>query len=179
MLSKLFKRNTSTDAAAKAYQEIVRQSRIPDFYTGFGVPDTLDGRFDLLVLHTALVLIRLKGEAGESEAFSQALFDTLFTDMDQSLREIGVSDISIGKKVKEMGHAFYGRLDAYEAALSAPNGDRNDLLGEALLRNLYRGDSAAQAHSGAMAGYVIAQAAHLDARPVETITAGELGFRTP
>ncbi|WP_319024804.1 ubiquinol-cytochrome C chaperone family protein [Nisaea sediminum] len=179
MFSKFFRRNASADAAAKAYQEIVRQSRLPVFYTRFGVPDTLDGRFDLLVLHTALVLIRLKGEKGESEAFSQALFDTLFTDMDQSLREIGVSDISIGKKVKEMGRAFYGRLEAYEAALQAPETDRGEELGGALLRNLYRGESAAEAHSGAMAAYVIALAAHLGEQTQERITGGDIGFLAP
>lgn len=179
MFSKFFKRNASADAAANAYQEIIGQSRLPVFYTRFGVPDTLDGRFDLLVLHTALVLIRLKGAKGESEAFSQGLFDTLFTDMDQSLREIGVSDISIGKKVKEMGRAFYGRLEAYEAALQAPVGEREDALSRALLRNLYRGESAAEAHTGEMAGYVRAQAAYLDGRSEELITAGDIGFQAP
>lgn len=179
MFSKFFKRNRSVDAAAKAYREIVRQSRLPDFYIRFGVQDTLDGRFDLLVLHTALVLIRLKGEKGESETFSQALFDTLFVDMDQSLREIGVSDISIGKKVKEMGRAFYGRLDAYESALRAPEAERAEQLAEALLRNLYRGESAAQAHTGAMAEYVIAQAAHLRDLALDRITAGDIEFRAP
>lgn len=179
MFSKFFKRNASADAAAKAYQEIVRQSRLPVFYTRFGVPDTLDGRFDLLVLHSALVLIRLKGKKGESEAFSQALFDTLFTDMDQSLREIGVSDISIGKKVKEMGRAFYGRLDAYEGALLASDEQRGDLISGALMRNLYRGEAEAEAISGEMAEYVIAQFAHLGEQPQERITAGDIGFRAP
>lgn len=112
MFSNFFKRDEVAVAATEAYQTVINQAREPGFYTRYGVPDTLDGRFDLLVLHTALVLLRLQKDRAESERFSQALFDTLFVDLDQSLREIGVSDMSVGKKVKQMGKAFYGRLDA-------------------------------------------------------------------
>lgn len=179
MFSKFFRRSPSAEAAAKAYEAIVAQSRDPAFYTRHGVPDTLDGRFDLLVLHTSLVLIRLKGEKGESEAFAQALFDILFTDMDQSLREIGVSDMSIGKKVKEMGRAFYGRLDAYAAGLSTPEPDRKERVSEALVRNLFRGAEGVQHEAEGMAGYVIRQAAHLATIDSKDIVSGNLTFAAP
>ncbi|UUX50221.1 ubiquinol-cytochrome C chaperone family protein [Nisaea acidiphila] len=179
MFSRFFRRSASADAAAKAYDSIVEQSRHPDFYTRYGVADTLDGRFDLLVLHTSLVLIRLKGEEGESEAFAQALFDTLFTDMDQSLREIGVSDMSIGKKVKQMGRAFYGRLEAYEAGLSVAENEGTAVLSDALARNLFRSGEEAAADVGEMASYTLRQAAHLAAQDSVSIAHGQLTFAAP
>ncbi|WP_319025001.1 ubiquinol-cytochrome C chaperone family protein [Nisaea nitritireducens] len=176
MFSKFFKRDEVSDAATEAYQAIIQQARQPDFYTRYGVPDTLDGRFDLLVLHAALVLLRLQRDRAESERFSQALFDTLFVDLDQSLREIGVSDMSVGKKVKQMGKAFYGRLDAYRLGLAAAESDDGQQLAEALHRNLYRGLPEAERESITMAGYVQRQAAHLDMLSSTEIISGKITF---
>lgn len=179
MFSKFFKRDEVADAAAAGYQAIVQQARRADFYTRYGVPDTLDGRFDVLVLHVALVLLRLQRDRAESDLFSQALFDTLFVDLDQSLREIGVSDMSVGKKVKQMGKAFYGRLDAYRLGLEAVGSDGEQPLADALYRNLFRGETGAEPASGLMAGYVVRQAAYLDTLPIAKITAGEVTFAAP
>lgn len=176
MFSKFFKRDEVADAARETYQAVIRQARQTDFYTRYGVPDTLDGRFDLLVLHTALVLFRLQRDRAESERFSQALFDTLFVDLDQSLREIGVSDMSVGKKVKQMGKAFYGRLDAYRLGLEAAAGDDGRQLADALHRNLYRGSLEAEPYSMPMAGYVVRQAAYLDTLPLVEVVSGNLTF---
>src|SRR6202042_1273633 len=95
------------------YNICVAQARSPEFYSVLGVPDTVDGRFDLLVLHVALVMRKLGPEAD----IKQQLFDLMFADMDQSLREMGVGDMSIGKRIKPMIAAFYGRAQAYERAL--------------------------------------------------------------
>jgi cytochrome b pre-mRNA-processing protein 3 len=140
------------------YAKAVAQARLPVFYAERGVPDTVDGRFDLLVLHVFLLLHRLGGEGRETKALSQGLFDLMFADMDRSLREMGVSDMSVGKRVKEMARAFYGRIDAYEPALA-------DLpkLEEALARNLYRGAEVKPASLAAMATYIQKQVAALAA----------------
>src|ERR1700761_176269 len=96
------------------YAKAVAQARQPVFYAEREVPDTVDGRFDLLVLHVFLLLHRLGAEGKATKSLNQGLFDLMFADMDRSLREMGVSDMSVGKRVKDMARAFYGRVDAYE-----------------------------------------------------------------
>ena len=100
------------------YRRLVDRAREPVFYALCGVPDTLDGRFDMIVLHVALVVRRLRAGEIPEKALSQALFDTMMDDMDRSLREMGVGDLGVGRRVKAMAKAFYGRAAAYDAALS-------------------------------------------------------------
>ena len=100
------------------------------FYADWGVPDTLDGRFDMISLHAFLVLDRLKGT---EQAFRQGLVDEFFADMDRSLREMGVGDLSVGKKVRKMAEVFYGRVAAYDQALAGPDG----ALEAAIARNVF------------------------------------------
>jgi len=140
------------------YAKAVAQARLPVFYAEREVPDTVDGRFDLLVLHVFLLLHRLGAEGRETKALNQGLFDLMFADMDRSLREMGVSDMSVGKRVKEMARAFYGRVDAYEPVL-----DDQAKLEEALARNLYRGAEVKQTSLAAMAHYIQRQVAALAA----------------
>lgn len=128
------RRRRDDEAVAKIYDRIVEQSRRPEFYSDLGVRDSLDGRFDMLSLHMMLVLRRLKADPERAGRFGQALFDRMFADMDESLREIGVGDLSVGKKVKQMGAAFLGRVAAYDAGLQQPEA----ALEEALARNVYR-----------------------------------------
>lgn len=120
------------------YVTIVEQSRRPEFYASFGVPDTVDGRFDLIIVHAFLVMRRLghvEGTAAEeAKALSQAVFDLMFADMDHNLREMGVGDMKIGKRVHQMAEAFYGRVSAYEMALA----EGGDAMAEALSRNILR-----------------------------------------
>ena len=122
------------------YGNAVEMAREPVFFAEHGVADTVDGRFDALALVVALIMRRLKdcGEAGHE--LSQQLFDTMFADMDLSLREMGAGDIGVAKRVRVMAEAFMGRLDAYASALDG--GDRV-ALAAALQRNLLRGDSKA------------------------------------
>ncbi len=145
------------------YAKAVAQARLPVFYADREVPDTVDGRFDLLVLHVFLLLHRLgapqEGETKrETRRLTQALFDLMFADMDRSLREMGVSDMAVGKRVKEMARAFYGRVDAYEPVLRDGAG-----LEEALARNLYRGAEVKPSSLAAMAHYIQTQVAALAA----------------
>lgn len=122
------------------YGNAVEMAREPVFFAEHGVADTVDGRFDALALVVALIMRRLKdcGEAGHE--LSQQLFDTMFADMDLSLREMGAGDIGVAKRVRVMAEAFMGRLDAYASALDG--GDRV-ALAAALQRNLLRGDGKA------------------------------------
>jgi cytochrome b pre-mRNA-processing protein 3 len=131
--------------AQEVYIALVNESRKAFFYTECDVPDTLDGRFDVIVLHIWLELARLKanqkigdtGKQGDEKKIyrlSRALIEALFDDMDRSLREMGVGDMGVGKRVKQMSKAAYGRLEAYsQAAASA------EAMAEALKRNIYRG----------------------------------------
>lgn len=149
-------------------------ARRPGLYAGLGVEDSVDGRFDMVVLHVFLVLDRLKGMAGP---FRQALVDEFFRDMDRSLREMGVGDLSVAKKVRKMAEAFYGRVAAYDRALAGPEGE----LAAAIARNVFAADSAAADSASArrLAAYVLDQRAHLAAQPAAAIIAGNADFREP
>ena len=119
MRFKGFRRQTPiTDASHALYNRVVEQARRPAFYTTCGVPDTLDGRFDMIVLHAFLLFHRLKLDHPRSADLSQSVFDLMFADMDRSLREMGAGDLGVGKKVKTMVRACYGRIAAYEAGLA-------------------------------------------------------------
>lgn len=158
--------------AHRLYLALVAQARAPAFYADCGVPDTLDGRFDMIVLHVVLVIRRLRAEGIEGKALAQALFDVMIDDMDRSLREMGVGDLGVGRRVKAMAKAFYGRAAAYEAALA----EGVEAVAEALGRNLFRGACADAGGLAAVAGYVCALARALDAHSGDEIAAGEIRF---
>ncbi len=159
----------------------MRQSRRPEFYLNAGVPDSLDGRFDLLAVHAFMVMRRLKRDGGEeAPRLSQYLYDVMFADMDRMWREQGVGDIGVGHRVNRMSKAFLGRIIAYETALE---GGEADPLADALRRNLYRtlggaGDVDRQAVM-AMVDYVRREDAALAGRPVENFVAGAIAFGPP
>ncbi|WP_420392136.1 ubiquinol-cytochrome C chaperone family protein [Acuticoccus sp.] len=113
------------------YDAAVAQARLPVFYTDYGVADTLDGRFEMVVLHVTPLIDGLRDEGGSLLPEGQALFDHFLSDMDQNLRTIGVGDLSIPKKMKKVGAAFYGRFDAYRRAM-----DDGDALAAACARNV-------------------------------------------
>lgn len=134
------------------YDQVVGAARQPVFYQSCGVPDDLDGRFEMITLHEHLVLRRLRREGPRHADLAQAVFDVMFTDMDRSLRLMGVSDISIGKRVKTMVKAFYGRVAAYDGGLDA--GDNGALLHEALDRNLFGTTGGGGAATALIAAYL-------------------------
>ena len=122
------------------YGMIVTQAREPLFYRDLGVPDTVNGRFDLLVLHLWMVLRRFKPVEGGS-GLSQALFDRFCDDMDANLREMGVGDLTVPKRMQAFGEAFYGRVAAYDLALSLGK----EPLAQALCKNILNGQDIAKA----------------------------------
>jgi cytochrome b pre-mRNA-processing protein 3 len=132
ILQRLFGRK-KPDTSEALYATIVAAARQPQFYAQWNVPDTMDGRFDLMVLHVFLVMDRLRGFGAEADELKQALTDRFFKEMDAALREVGVGDISVGKKVRKMAEAYFGRATAYAAAM--PKGE--DDLRDALARNVY------------------------------------------
>lgn len=125
--------------ARQLHSQAVAQARLPAFYSGLEVPDTVDGRYELICLHVYLILHKLK-EAGQAgAALSQDLFDYTFKDMDCAIREMGVGDLSVARHMKRMMEGFHGRCSGYEAALSGgrKDSDSHSLLQQALKRNLY------------------------------------------
>jgi cytochrome b pre-mRNA-processing protein 3 len=153
----IFMLNLLKDFAARKqetqafYDDLVSRAREPVFFTGFGVADSLDGRFDMLAFHAWLVLRELKGGAQ-----AQSLTDAIFTGFDEAMREQGVGDIGIGHKLKAMAKAFYGRMAAYEAA------GNEEELAAALAKNLWRGASP-DARARRLAAYAKAARGHLGA----------------
>lgn len=133
-LKKFFRRNPLKPIANALYDQIVAQARQPIFYEEADVPDTVDGRYEMVSLHAFLVMRRLKREGKLGQELSQTLFDRMFADMDHSLREIGVGDLGVGKRIKAMAQVFYGRIVAYAEAL---DGNSDETLEEALARNHY------------------------------------------
>lgn len=171
MILPLFRKSRRTDQVYAVYNAIVAQSRQSVFYAQWGVPDTLTGRFDVLSLHMALVLRRLRSEEAAAKEFSQAVLDLFFRDMDRSLREMGVGDLSVPKRIKKMGNLFYGLLRVLAQALDS---DRDDVLREALGRNIY-GQKPPPALDD-LTAYVKTSAAHLEAQPLDEIVGGKLEF---
>jgi cytochrome b pre-mRNA-processing protein 3 len=155
-----FKHDPQETRARALYERIVAQARQPGFYRDCGVPDTVDGRFESIALHVFLVLHRLKADPGDTETLGQALFDVMFQDMDQSLRELGAGDMGVGPRVKRMAQGLYGRIAAYEAGLNGPGAElaaESELGAEleaALRRNLFGTVTPAPGQVRAMAAYL-------------------------
>jgi cytochrome b pre-mRNA-processing protein 3 len=173
MALSLFRKSTDSDSVRAVYAAIVTQSRRPRFYAEWGVPDTVTGRFDMISLHMALLLRRLRAEKA-ARHFAQALLDLFLEDMDRSLRDMGVGDLSIPKRVKKMASLFYGLLARVEEALSAGEAGalKTSALEAVLIRNIYSGEAVAGA--ALLAAYVIAESARLAGQPVEAILAGRI-----
>ena len=171
----LFRRRTHERAGYALYSEAVRAARDPVFYTALGVPDTLDGRFDLIGLHVFLVIDRLRGDAPPGPAVAQAVFDAMFNDMDFNLREMGVGDMSVSKRNKEMWEAFHGRSMAYEAALAS---DDPAALAQALRRNVWRGAAEPDGAVERLCGMVRGTRAALAAMPLAVFLDGSARLAT-
>lgn len=154
------------------YGMIVTQAREPLFYRAFGVPDTVNGRFDLLLLHLWLVLRRLKS-AENGAALCQALFDHFCNDMDDNLREMGVGDLTVPKRMQAFGEAFYGRSAAYDLALT----EGREALAQALCRNILNGENIENARQ--LAAYVEAAMATLEGLDEATLVSGLGKFPVP
>lgn len=167
----LFKsKNPYEQDARRVYAAILEHIRQPVFYTDYGVPDTLDGRFDMMALHMFMVMDRALAEAPGGADFNQALFDVTFADMDQNLRESGIGDVGIPKHMRRMMKGFNGRLHAYNRSLA------DDAALEAtLVRNVYGTLETPEFEKvKKMKAYVQASRDMLKARSFEDLMAGHL-----
>lgn len=169
----LFKRKEMQPAPVDMiYAALVQKARDPKFYTAYAVPDTVDGRFDMIVIHAMLVMRRLREVPAEVNNTGMKLFDLMFLDMDRSLREMGVGDMSVGKHVKRMAKAFYGRAATYEIGMDAGPDELRKAIGENLFRH---GQPPAAALDG-IASYLMRASEHLARQPVADIVAGKIDF---
>ena len=175
MIFPLFRRRARSATISTLYGTIVAQARLPCFYREYGVPDTVNGRFDLLVLHLALVLDRLADEPPLRE-LGQALFDHFCTDMDHNLREMGVGDLSLPRHMHRVGEAFYGRAQAYRAGLAR---DGQQALVEAIERNIYGQGAASRPSAARLAAYMRGTVGELRAQPASQVLAGKLTMPDP
>lgn len=163
-------------AAEIIHAAIVAQAREPAFYTRFAVPDTLSGRFELVVLHAVLYLNRMKREPPAARAVGQEVFDVMFRAFDASLRELGVGDVAVPKRMKAMGAAFYDGAAAYDRALQLA--DRAALARE-VARIVYRDAPAVADGPDLMAGYMLRVAESLDSQAGEALATRGPAFPPP
>ena len=171
MIFGLFRRAANDAVIDRLYLAVVDASRRPALYADLAVPDTFEGRFESLCLHAILVLRRLQRCETPGPAMAQHLVDTVFKHFDRTLREMGVGDTTVPKRMKTMAEAFGGRSTAYEAAFR----DDREALVEALARNVYAGKRDAIA----LTAYVEAATAALAMTPLQAFLDGEPGFPKP
>jgi cytochrome b pre-mRNA-processing protein 3 len=177
MFSRFFGSNRRTNRAVTdvLYEEIVAAARQPVFYAAYNVPDTPLGRFEMLSLHLFLILHRLRSEEGAAREVAQELTDEFFLDVDHSLRELGIGDHGIPRRVKKLGRMFYGRAAAYGQAL-----DQNDgaALASAFGRNV-RPDVEAWPEAERMADYTLAAWKHVEQTGTDAFSSGTFRFERP
>jgi cytochrome b pre-mRNA-processing protein 3 len=175
VLERLFRPRPAQAAGRALYARVVDQARQPVFYEGLGVPDTVEGRFELYSLHVLLLVERLRGQGAQAGEVSQSLFDTYLKGLDHALRELGVGDLSVGRKMRKLGEAFYGRGKSYELAVEAlPQSAGLEAL---LARTVYADADASAAPR--LAAYVIAQRQALADQSLETLLAGDVAWTAP
>jgi cytochrome b pre-mRNA-processing protein 3 len=156
------------DEGKRLYEALAGQALLPVFYADLGVPDSIDGRFEMLCLHAHAVPHRLRGRGGQADQLGQAAYDAMFAGLDASLREMGVADLGVGRRIKIMTEALNGRIHAYDAALAS--GDAG-ALPAAIRRNVYGTVSPQEDQVSMLAAYQRALRASLaeidDARLLE------------
>ncbi len=197
-LFSLFKKTPQEDAATSLYRAAMDQSRLPGFYADWGVPDTFEGRFEMVTLHVFLLMRMIKEsediDPETNKIMGQKLFDAMFLNLDDTLREMGVGDLSVSKKIRKMAEAFYGRVGVYEAAfakLEQGSSQAEDGLNMAVQKNVYgiksafddrkdndRTDKGALdiKHSGHLTDYAITCFQFLQKQPVGRVLKGIVYF---
>lgn len=173
MIWQIFRTQSQDRSIDELYGAIVAQARRPAFYRDYGVPDTVQGRFDLIVLHLVLLIDRLGRGADAGRGIGQRLFDVFCRDLDDNLREMGVGDLAVPKRMRGFGEAFYGRQAAYLAAFAAS--DERELE-KTLRRNIF-----VDADSGAtrLAHYVRAARRRFEDQEDSALLRGEVAFPQP
>ncbi len=173
-LKQIFQSPFDHDVARALYVTIVSQARNPAFYEVFGVPDTPEGRYDMVAIHTYLVIRRIQSDDSIDPDLSQALFDIMFADMDQNLREMSIGDTGVAKRIKKMAEGFYGRATAYDMALAQEDG--NELLKDAINRNIYRNVQSTDHGLSGIARYLRDEDTNLSCQNRDSIIRGRISF---
>lgn len=177
MFKRLFglSRSPNEQIVDSLYEQIVAAARQPRFYADWQVPDTPTGRFEMLSLHMFLFLRRSRTGNEALAAIAQETVDTFFTEIDHSLRELGISDTGVPRRMKKLARMFYGRTQSYTEALEA---DDESAMAEALARNVVPAD-AAWTGAAELAAYVFAADRALARQSDEAIVAGSISFAAP
>lgn len=170
MLDRLFRPRPARAAGRALYARVVEQSRTPALYSELSAPDTVEGRFEIYTLHLVLLLERLQGQGDRAAETGQALFDAYLKALDDALREMGVGDLSVGKKMRRLGEAFYGRVKSYLAAIGELP-DQGALM-DLMRRTVYEGAPAD--HAAGLVRYLLDQRAALADQPLERLLEGEV-----
>ncbi len=173
MILRFFRRDDAAETIQRLYGAIVAQSRDPIFYTAYRVPDTIEGRFEMILLHLFGLFHRLKPEDEARRALGQRVFDAFCVDMDANLREMGVGDLIVPKRMKKIAESFFGRVAVYDAGLAQPGEGE---LAAALLRNVYSGAPERAAEAAALASYLRVLTGALAAVPFDTFARGAIPF---
>ena len=173
MIFPLFRRSPRPGTISALYGAIVAQARLPAFYRDYNVPDTVDGRFELIVLHLTLLLDRCAEDPG-LRSLGQGVFDLFCEDMDNNLREMGVGDLAVPKQMRRMGEAFYGREQAYRGAIAEAD---DKALAAALARDIYGAADGSQARR--LVAYVRKAITQLKALDEAALSTGAVGFPEP
>ena len=174
LLDRLFRPRPALAMGRALYAQVVEQARTPSLYLELGCPDTTEGRFEVYTLHLMLVLERLSGQGPEAAEVSQALFEVYLKRLDDALREMGVGDLSVGKKMRKLGEAFYGRVRNYDEAFAAlPDaGPLAAIIGRTVLM------AESGAETGPLVDYAAAAMARLQAEPLDTLLQGDASWPT-
>ena len=165
MFKTLFKRQTQDRHVQALYALAVEQARQPAFYASLGVADRIDARFELYTLHVLILFLRLKQDGERGEVAAQKLFDTYISSLDNTLRELGVGDVSVGKKMRKLGESLYGRMSAYEGPLRAED---VDALAHSLAKNIYESPDADTGR--ALARYAVTSRQNLATQSFEAVS---------
>ena len=174
-LKRLFQPPRFQSEGGALYRQLSAQARLQVFYTRYGVPDTLDGRFEMLCLHAYALFHSLKGKGADAEALAQASYDAMFADLDGSLREMGVADLGVGKRIKAMTEALNGRIQAFDRAFATDGLD----LDEAIRRNVYGTVTPEEGQVRAMAAYLRQIRGALTETALEDLCAARLSLPAP
>ena len=175
--SNLFKKRTNTPPERAVYAQIVAKARQPWLYLKAGVPDTVTGRFDMITLHSFILIEHIGSKSKVETDFAQAVFDEVFLDMDHSLREMGVGDLSVGKKIRKMSEIFYGACNGYREAFENSGKELDIALANAFKRNV-TGEEVAADQLDRLVEYAQQLKTRIETIPVEDILTGKFDWPT-
>jgi cytochrome b pre-mRNA-processing protein 3 len=176
MMLRLFReRRERRKLATKLHDALVQQSREPDFYARFGLPDTMLGRYEMVCLHAYLVLTRLQREGDSGRRQAQTLHDMIFDDFDIALREAGLGDMGIGHRIKKLARNLHGRISTYEKGLVEGDAEMDVVL----RRNMYASAEPSAPEVSAMIAYIRAARREMDSVTASALFAAELNFPDP